>query len=386
MKVRLLLNILLFSVLLTIQTMYTGCQDTKTHTSLDKIFEYSDFETLSSVEYADGFDIYNYNGISKLVVYNPQTKDQILSTYYIMDSERKAEFSDAENIIQLPLDSVAVFSATQLNAFSKLDILSKVIAISESDYIRNSKVMEMYNDGKIVNLSSNGNFYLEKTLELNPKLMFYSPYNLAQKHPLAETNITMIPMFDFMETNPLGRAEWIKFTALFFGKDEEANLLFDTIVNSYNNYKSLTNNLNIRPTVFSDKYYSGQWFVPGGKSYIAMLFRDAGANYLWKDNDNVASFNLDFEVVFQKAHDADYWRIVGTYNDGFSYENLGKENELYKNFSAYNNHKVIFCDSKNSTYFETGTLEPHIILGDLIYAFHPELLPDYEPVYYRLYK
>lgn len=363
-----------------------SCSQRKSTTSLSKLFDNQAIpELVSSVDYANGFDIYEVDGTKKLVIYNPRNNDEILATYFFADSISHNNYQPSYDLMLTPLDSVAVFSATQLNAFSKLDILDKVIAISESEYIRNEKVQKLYENGKIVNLAGNGIFYIEKTLEVNPKIIFYSPYNFAEKHPLASTKISMIPFFDFMESNPLGRAEWIKFTALFFGKDSEANSIFDTIVSNYNKYQELVSDLKSKPTVFSDKYYSGQWFVSGGKSYIAQLFKDAGADYLWKDDQNTASINLDFEVVYNKAYNADFWRIVGTYTDGFSYDKLAAENDLYRNFKAFAEKKVIFCDSKESSYFETGTLEPHLVLADLIYAFHPKILPDYSPKYYHLY-
>ncbi len=376
---------LTISILVVVVLFLIGCNRNVKSSSFDGLFNADDTTITSSVVYAKGFDIYQNEGITKLVIYHPHNHGEIFATYFFVNNSNDIKYTKSPNIIEVPVDSVAVFSATQLNAFTKLGILERVIAISESDYIQNQEVRDILSEGKIVNLASNGNFFLEKTLKLDPNIIFYSPYNLAQKHPLAETMITMIPFFDFMEADPLGRAEWIKFTALFFGKEQLANEIFDTIVNSYNTYKNLTEDLIYRPTVFSDKFFSGQWFVAGGRSYIATLFNDAGAEYLWKDNESIASFNLDFEVVYDLAHNADYWRIVGTYPGGFSYKKLVEENELYENFDAVKNHRVIFCDSRKSSYFETGTLEPHKVLGDLIFAFHPELLPDYKPVYYHLY-
>jgi iron complex transport system substrate-binding protein len=136
--------------------------------------------------------------------------------------------------------------------------------------------------------------------------------------------------------------------------------------------------------VFSDKYFNGQWFVPGGKSYIARLFQDAGATYLWENDVHTASFPLDFEVVYQKANDADYWRIIGSYSDQPSYKGLAMENELYRRFRAYREKKVIYCNARETAYFENSPLEPHIILADLINVFHPGLLHDYKPTYYKL--
>jgi len=374
---------LFFLLIVIIQA--TSCSQKNNTEYISELFDnYPDKDPISSVKFALGFDVFEVENIKKLVIYNPQNITEILATYYFADSARYHFFPHSPELIETPLDSVAVFSATQLNAFSKLGILDQVIAISESEYIQNPIVKERHESGQLVELAGNGNFYLERTLEVNPKIIFYSPYNMAQKHPLAATEITMIPFFDFMESNPLGRAEWIKFTALFFGKEKEADKIFDTIVSKYIEYKELALDTEGKPTVFSDKYYSGQWFVSGGKSYIAQLFNDAGADYLWKDNQSAGSVNLDFEVVYNKAHDADFWRIIGTYEDGFSYDKLAAENELYNHFKAFKDKHVIFCDSKTSSYFETGTLEPHLLLADLIHAFHPELLEDYKPKYYHL--
>ncbi len=384
--VRVVIKILILSFLMMAVIQINSCSQQKNTLSLSQLFDNrSGAELVSYVNYANGFDIYEVDNIKKLMIYNPRNNDEVLATYFFTDSTYQNSYKPSNDFLITPLDSVAVFSATQLNAFSKLNILDRVIAISESEYIRNPTVQERYESGEIVNLAGNGIFYLEKTLEVNPNIIFYSPYNMAEKHPLAATEITMIPFFDFMESNPLGRAEWIKFTALFFNKEAQANTIFDTIVSKYNKYRELALAAESKPTVFSDKYYSGQWFVSGGKSYIAQLFHDAGADYLWKDNQNTGSINLDFEVVYNKAHNADFWRIVGTYTDGFSYDKMVAVNGLYNNFKAFTDKKVIFCDSKESSYFETGTLEPHLLLADLIHAFHPDLIPDYNPKYYHLY-
>ena len=374
-------------IYLILAIQFTACSRKDNTVTVSELFDnHTGTELVSSVVYADGFDIYEVGNVKKLVIYNPRNTSEILSAYYFTDSVYYQKYPLSSDFFLTPVDSVAVFSATQLNAFSKLNILDNVCAISESGYIQNPRIIERYENGQLVELAGNGNFYLERTLEVNPNIIFYSPYNMAQKHPLAATELTMIPFFDFMESSPLGRAEWIKFTALFFSKDNEANSIFDTIVSSYNMYKKLASETIIKPTVFSDKYYSGQWFVSGGNSYVAQLFKDAGASYLWKNNQNTGSINLDFEVVYNKAHDADFWRIVGTYPNGFSYEKLLAENDLYSNFKAFKDKKVIFCDSKKSTYFETGTLEPHLLLADFIYVFHPNLLEDYKPKYYHLCK
>lgn len=339
---------------------------------------------VSPIKYAKGFDIHQIGNIKIVTVFKPGTNKQVLQYFFLINKAEYVTEIDKKKEILTPLDSIAVFSATQLNALDKLCLLDKVIGISEANYIRNEHVQGRYQKGFITELAGNGSFYVEKTLQVDPSVIFYSPYNANESHPLASTKIPMVSYLDFMEESPLGRAEWIKFTAVFFGKEKLADSLFAIIENQYNGYKEIASTATTKPSVFSDKYFNGQWFVPGGQSYIAKLFADANAEYIWKENTQSGSFPLDFEVVYNKAGKADFWRIIGSYNEKPGYENLAQENELYTHFKAFQEHHVIYCDAEKTAYFENSPLEPQTVLADLIKAFHPELLPAYQPVYYKV--
>ena len=143
-----------------------------------------------------------------------------------------------------------------------------------------------------------------------------------------------------------------------------------------------------RPTVFSDLAFNGQWYVAGGKSYIAQLFKDAGTDYIWKDDPSTASFPLDSETILAKAKHADFWRVANSSSLPMTYESLKKENAVYALFDAYKNRKIIVCDIQETGYFETSQIEPERLLGDFIYLFHPEVMaahqPDYQTKYYRM--
>jgi len=362
-----------------------SCQQIKQKPGIAEVFlQQAGADLESEIIFAEGFDLYRWNGITKLVVYHPELRELVIGEYYIAGSEITSAFADTANMITLPLDSVAVFSATQLNAFDRLGILDKVVGVSEAKYIINPVVKEKIESGEVLELAGSGNYFVERTITVNPKLIFHSPYQITESHALDVTGIPLIPFFDYFEDDPLGRAEWIRFTAAFFGEDELADSLFNNIVWQYKKYKTLATEATTNPTVFSDKYFNGQWYIPGGQSYIARLFSDAGADYLWSSDPHSASFPLDYEVVFDKAYDADYWRIVGSYGDTPTYDGLEAENGLYKHFTAFQEKQVIYCNARESAYFETSPLEPHIILADLIKVFHPELLPDYQPKYYKL--
>ncbi len=332
----------------------------------------------SAVKYATGFKIYHDNHQTRIVVFDPWHKGKIMANFVLVKGKA------AKGQIHIPLNSVAVFSATQLNAIDQLGMLDRVMGISEATYVKNKTIRNLLKQHKITELAAGGNYYVEKILEEPPQAIFFSPYQSSQSLPVALSDIQAIPYLDFMENSPLGRAEWIKFTAVFFGKEKQADSLFRDIEQHYLNLKNLVGNPQQRPTVFSDKYFNGQWYLPGGKSYVAQLFKDAGADYIWKNNPERASFPLDFETVFAKAQQADFWRIVGTFGSKASYVALASENKLYTHFKAFKQHHILYCDPETTAYFEKSPLEPQFVLADFIKAFHPDLLPDYKPHYYKI--
>ncbi len=337
------------------------------------------------VQYAEGFKITDQgNGRLLVQVFHPDQREKTLFSCLILPKEDTAAYPDQELVVRSPMDSIAVFSATQLNGLALLGMLDRVVGVSESTYITNALIKQRLAEGKTFELGNNGVFFVERTLALRPQAIFYSPYQVNQAHPLAATQQVMIPFLDFMETNPLGRAEWIKFTAAFTGNLPKADSLFQTIVASYDSLKTLAAKVKNKPTVMSDKYFADQWYVPGGQSYMAVMLSDAGGDYIWKNDTHRASFPLDLETVLKQASKADFWRIVGAYDGAPTYEQLASENELYTHFDAFKNRKVLFCDSRKTGYFERGALQPQVQLADLIFAFHPELFPGYTPVYYQI--
>ena len=361
-----------------------ACSRSHKQDDIGKVF--ADGHLKSEVQYAKGFDIYKSKGITKIVVYTSPDKKGKQQTFYIVDKKLKGQFPRNSGLFYGVPGNAAVFSATQLTAFEKLGIQDKVTGVSEAAYIKSPYFRKRLAEGKVSELAGSGSFFTEKAITVHPSVIFYTPYSVNDLHTMEITGIPLVPFNDYRETTPLGRAEWIKFTAAFFNRSSLADSIFSDIVAKYEQYKSLTKDLKERPTVFTDKYFNGQWFVAGGKSYTAAFFADAGADYIWKDDIHTASFPLEYEVVYQKAHDAGYWRIILSYGEKPSYRVLAQENELYRHFRAFRERHVIYCNPQETAYFENSPLEPQIVLADLIRIFHPELLPEYKPKYFRLMK
>ena len=187
---------------------------------------------------------------------------------------------------------------------------------------------------------------------------------------------------------PLGQAEWVKFAGLLLGEEQKANETFSAIATRYNELKALTaeGKVKRRPVVLSGEMRGGNWYAGGGESFLAQLFKDAGADYFLKDDPRSGGVYLDFETVYNQADQADYWRILNSYPGQYTYETLLAQDERYGDFKAFKQKGVIYCNMREKPYYENMPMEPELLLADFIKVFHPELLPDYVPVYYHQLK
>ena len=205
-------------------------------------------------------------------------------------------------------------------------------------------------------------------------------------HPkLEEAKLPYVINSEWNEQSPLGRAEWIKFMAVFFNKESEVNELFQSMVDEYKALADLAAKVTAKPSVFMGAPYQGTWWVSGGGSHAAQLLTDAGADYIWSDDDSTGSLMLDIESVFELAEEADFWINVGYWN---SLDDAKAADDRFTKFSAheegtvYNYNKRLGPNGGND-YLESGSANPHKVLADLITIFHPGLLPEHELYYYK---
>lgn len=345
-------------------------------------------DTLDLVRHADNFSIYHYKSGYKLVIKNTSSSET--SDFYIFnDSVNIPEELNQEEVIKTPIKSAIAFSSTQWSVFQKLNELDKIKGILESNYTKNEEILRLVSEGKILDVGESTNVNTEKVINLQADLILYTPYPTLDFSHLGElSGSTMLPFPDYLESHPLGRAEWMKVVGLLCGKEKETFEWFDSVVNRYESLTSICLETTDKPTVFSDLPFENQWYVPGGNSYIAKIFSDAGGDYIWKDNESTGSLHIDAESVLLKAQQADFWRVINSYDTEFTYERLEKENELYPLFKAFKEKQLLVCNVRECGYFEQSQYEPDLLLADFIYHFHPELLKNewenYSPKYFKI--
>ena len=296
--------------------------------------------------------------------------------------------------VVVPIRRCICMTALQLSNFTVLDAHDFVTGITGTKNLFNEDILQRTDDGRIVKIGMEGNFDPELVMAAQPDVIFISPFKRGGYDAIKESGITLVPHLGYKELSPLGQAEWVKFVGMFIGKEQEANKIFAGIEQRYNGLKaqvdSLTSHLSSLPphlpTVTSGEMHYGTWHAVGGKNYLAQIFRDAGADYVLHDEET-AGEDIEFEKMYALSANADYWRILNSFDGDFTYDDLRASEPRNELLRAFKERKVIYCNMKQQPYYEITPVEPDVLLKDFVAIFHPELVePDYQPKYYRLLK
>lgn len=339
--------------------------------------------------YADGFQLTYADGYILIDIHDPQNEESTHFLYALVPRGTKPEGIPTDYmVIETPVRSAICMTSLQLSNFIKLGAEDKVVGITSTRHLFNKIINDQLKERKTVKIGIEGNFDNEVIMSINPDLILISPFKRGGYETMKDIGIPLIPHLGYKEMTPLGQAEWIKFVGLLLGMEQEANDKFSAIEHRYNELKELTaeGKVTRRPIVFSGEIHGGNWYAVGGKSFLAQLFKDAGADYFLKDDDRSGGVTLDFETVYNQADEADYWRIVNSYPGTYDYKALKDQDPRYADFRAFKEKGVIYCNMREKPFYESMPTEPEVVLGDLLHIFHPNLLPDHTPVYYDLLK
>ncbi len=288
--------------------------------------------------------------------------------------------------VKVPIERTICMTALQLSNFTILDAHDVVKGITGTKNLFDEDIKTRVKDGRIVKIGMEGEFDPEVVMAANPDVIFISPSKRGGYDAIKEIGITLVPHLGYKELDPLGQAEWIKFIGMFIGKEKEAAEIFAGIESRYNELKEKAARVENRPTVTSGEMHYGNWHAVGGKNYLAQIFRDAGADYVIHD-DETSGEDLEFEKMYALSANADYWRILNSYQGDFSYEALKASEPRNEMFKSFKEKKVIYCNMKQTPYYEIAPVKPDVLLKDFVAIFHPELVEkDYQPTFYRLLK
>lgn len=330
-----------------------------------------------NLKHAQNIHIVKHKGYTTVTLVNPWKKQETLATYLLTDTPDAIGESAKQGyvIVKTPLKKALVGTAVHCALMDELGKRDAIAGVCDPNYINLDFITDAVRSKKIADCGSGMQPNVEKVMALSPDAIFLSPYEGSAGFGKVEMLDTpIIQLADYMETSPLGRAEWMIFYGMLVGKEEEAHKIFNDIESKYNSYKEVAAGMTDKTTVLIDKMVQATWYLPGGKSTIGQMLKDANCNYIFADTKESGSIEKSFEQVMQKGADADVW-LVRYSNDGnssYDLNALGKENEKYKLFKAYKSGNVFGCETTDSHFFEETPFHPERLLNDFVLITHKE--------------
>ena len=346
------------------------------------------FEHKVEAQYAQGFRISYHENYKLLEILKP-FQNQVDTLRYSLVPREITEHVDIENTreIPIPVRSLIATSTTHLALTNMLDANDILAGMVGADYVYNPGIRDRIKSGEIAGFPM-GEINKEKVLTMQPDLVMVSGGQSSQfdnYRVLMKSGIDVIANSEWMETSPLGKAEWVKVMAALLNKEQLANQKFNAVSKKYNELEAAVDKAEEKPLVINNLPYKGAWFVPGGGSFTANFLRDAQADYPWFDNSSTGGLRKGFESVYKVGLHADVWLNPGaakSKEEILAKDSRFKDFKSFQNGAIYNNNRRMSPAGGND-FWESGVVHPEIILADLIKIFHPNILPGHELYYYQ---
>ena len=378
----------LFAFLIIIIGVFTSCNHSQTR------LEARGGDTVR-FEYARHLKIVKHQGYSIATLTDPWKQGKILHTYALVPKGKAGDeickaFSSDNNqevtIVRTPITRSVVFTTVHCALLYDLKAESAIKGVCDLQYVSIPDVQQraklpISDAHHVADCGNSMSSNVEKIIDLKPEAIMVSPFeNSGGYGKLDKLHIPLIEMADYMEESSLGRAEWMKFYGMLFGREKAADSLFNEVKSNYEQLKQKAQTAKQTRSVFTERMMENVWYVPGGRSVIGGLLQDARARYVFANDTHSGSVALSFESVLDRAGKADIWLFK--YNEHPStLQELLKENAGYGEFKAVKMDQVFACDCTRRPYYEEVSFHPDRLLSDVIQIVHPDIA-GFAPMHY----
>ena len=281
--------------------------------------------------------------------------------------------------IHLPVRRIACLASVHVGYLKALNATGTIMAIDAANHIYDPAVRNGIKAGKIFAAGSGAQLNVERLLAAKPDLVLANAVGISEYQALERLRRAGIPVLitaEWMEDHPLARAEWVRLFGILLGKERAGDSLFKVIETSYLQQAKFARARSHKPTILIGGPFRDQWFVSGGRSFMARFLEDAGGDYLWKNDTTAGGVPLSFETVLTSAREADLWLYPGDFTNHWNTLGDGsRQDSRFVTFNAFRRGDVYGNDARRlpdgaNDYWESGNVNPHRMLADLISIFH----------------
>jgi iron complex transport system substrate-binding protein len=363
---------LVFFVVLFLYSCSENESDSKSSSDFEEITEKSD--TLTN-QYAEAFRIIEHTSYTEIQILNTESKE-VEFRYSVGQS------SDEKIVgINQAINRVVALSSTHIGMMEKLELTDRIVGISDEKYLCSSQLKSRINNDFVKSVGDIGMSDIEGYIAVNPDLVIYSGFDtkapILQK--LKSAGIRTFTNYDWKETHPLGRAEWLKVFGVLFEKQDEAEMLYNKIKMEYLNLVEKVEDFSSEEKVLVGTLYGDIFNAPAGDSYMAKILEDANLDYKYQETKGTGSISLTLEEVISDNRKTSIWLNVAA-------QSKSKVLEMNSRFSlleSIENNRVYSYYHEVNCFWENSAISPHLLLQDICKIAYPEKFKDKTFYFYK---
>ena len=338
-----------------------------------------------SFNYATLLHVVNYEGYTVASISNPWREGKTLHTYVLVPRDKELPSNlPAGTVIRTPIQRATVFTTVHCSILTTFGLGDHIVGVADLKYIKIPYIQEQVKKGRIADCGNGLSPTVEKIMDIKPDAILLSPFeNSGGYGKVEELGIPLIECAEYMEVSPLARAEWMRFYGLLFGESQQADSLFNEVSTHYQALKASAKEMGKGHSVLIDKMVGNVWYVPGGRSTIGQMLKDAGGQYAWSEDEHSGSLSLPFETILERSGDADVWMYRYSSDHISNLTELLSEHRGYNQLRAFRQHNVYGCNVEQSLFYEEAPFRPDYLLADFIQIVHPETTDSLSLRYYQ---
>jgi iron complex transport system substrate-binding protein len=291
-------------------------------------------------------------------------------------------------VVTVPLASLFVFSTTHLSLLADLGRVDVLTGVAQRDVVMSPEVQSRIKAGTVGEFARAGLVIdVERVVTARPSLLMAGGTSTTTLSVIRNAGVPVVANSEWLEPTALGRAEWLKYMALFLNEERKAQTLYGAMKDRYRllSERAAARPDAERPLVMTGRSTRGVFSIAGGRSYVAALIKDAGGHYAWADNTAVGLASVDLEAQIQRAANADVWINGGGWKD---LADMLEDEPRYAAFKAYRQGQVWVYELRETPaggndYWSRSVTHPDLVLADLVKIFHPTLTPGHAFEWYK---
>lgn len=324
------------------------------------------------MHYAHRLTLFETDSMVVATVRNPWDTTTVLQQYVLVPRDRPLPRVLPKGILlRTPLRRTVMQSSVHAALAERLGTARRVQGICDARFVVSRRVKALL----LTDYGSSMQPDVERLVADSVDALFVAPFENVGHGALDASEIPLIESADYMETTPLGRAEWMRFYGRLWGCAERADSLMAAEVEQYESLRREVAEAQApAPTLLIDRKEGATWYVPGGDSYLAALYRDAGARYVFAAHRGAGSVALDVETVLAEGRAADLWVIKYGAAADLTLSALAADNPLYRQFRAFQQQRVMGCNTLREPYYEELPFAPSRLLTEWVRLLHPSLV------------